>query len=183
MAHDWSDPVGPYAMVAEFETADDLVSAAESARNAGYTNMDAYSPFPIHGLSEAIGFKDQKVPWTVFFGGVMGGIGGYTMQWYLMAVDYPMNVGGKPLNSLPSYIPITFECTVLLAALGAFIGMLAFNRLPKPYHPIFNTPDFERASQDRFFLAIEVKDKNYDNKETRSFLDRLNPVAVSEVAL
>jgi len=179
--HDHDDEIGVYALVAEFETPDQLIEAADRAREAGYRTMDAYTPFPIHGLSDAIGFHDVRLPWMIFMGGLTGAFVGYTLQWYTAVVDYPMNVGGKPLNSIPSFIPITFECTILFAALTAVFGMLSLNRLPKPYHSIFNTPGFERASQDRFFLAIEAKDKQYDPTGTRNFLQSLNPIAVSEV--
>ena len=173
--------VGTYALVAEFETVEGLVAAAQAAKDAGYKKMDGYSPFPIHGLSDAIGFKDIKVPWMVLAGGLVGAAVGYSLQWYTSVVDYPHNVGGKPLNSIPAFIPITFECTVLFAALTATFGMLALNGLPRPYHSIFNTPGFERASQDRFFLAIERDDPQFDIVKTREFLETLGGVAVSEV--
>jgi hypothetical protein len=170
-----------YAMVAEFETADELLLAAESARRAGYTQIEAYSPFPIHGLSEAIGFRDQRVPWFIFTGGMTGGLLGYTMQWYTAVIDYPMNVGGKPLNSMPAFFPVTFECTILFAALTAVFSVIVLNGLPKPYHSIFNTPGFDRASQDRFFLEIGAGDSQYDARNTRDFLEGLRAVRVSEV--
>jgi hypothetical protein len=169
-------------MAAEFASAEELMYAAEQAREAGYRRMDAYSPFPIHGLSEAIGFSDVKVPYIVFVSGVMGAALGYLMQWYISVIDYPLNVGGKPLNSVPAFFPVTYECTILFAALGATFGMLALNGLPRPYHSIFNTPGFERASQDRFFLAIEARDEKYDPEVTRRFLEELDPLAVTEVA-
>jgi hypothetical protein len=181
MNHATVEATGPYALVAEFETPEQLIAAAERARAAGYKKMDAYTPFPVHGLSDAIGFDDKKIPWTVFAGGLAGAFTGYTLQWYTSVIDYPMNVGGKPLNSLPSFVPITFEVTILLASFGAFFGMLIYNRLPKPYHSIFNTPGFERASQDRFFLALESSDALFESRTTRDFLRDLNPLAVSEV--
>jgi hypothetical protein len=170
-----------YAMVAEFDSPEKLVEAAEAARRAGFRKMDAYSPFPIHGLSDAIGFRDVKVPWLVFMGGLFGAAFGYGLQYYVHVFDYPMNVGGKPLNSLPSMIPITYECTILVAGLTAFFSMIALNRLPQPYHPIFNTPRFERATQDRFFLAIEATDPQYDADRVRAFLNEHAPLTVSEV--
>lgn len=182
MSYDASTPSEAYALVAEFDSADRLVEAAEAARLEGYTVMDAYSPFPIHGLSEAIGFHDKRVPWIVFAAGVIGAFAGYSLQYYVSVFDNPFDVGGKPLVSLPSFIPITFEATVLFAALSAFLSVLVLNGLPKPYHSIFNTPGFERASQDRFFLAIEVKDKLFDPTATKGFLEGLAPLAVSEVA-
>ncbi|MCS6831388.1 MAG: DUF3341 domain-containing protein [bacterium] len=170
-----------HGIIAEYETAEELLHAARRAREAGYTRMDAYSPFPVHGLAEAIGFEDYKVPWTVFLSGVAGAIAGFAMQYYISVIDYPLNVGGRPLFSWPAYIPVTFETTVLFAAFGAFIGMLAFNGLPQPYHPIFNAPRFERASQDRFFLCIEATDPLFDRTGTRHFLESTGARLVSEV--
>jgi hypothetical protein len=172
---------GTYALVAEFGSPEDLLQAAEKARLAGYKKMDAYTPFPVHGLSDAIGFRDATVPFMIFIGGLCGTAAGFTLLWYTATVDLPLNIGGKPFNSLPSFMPITFEATVLFAALTAVFGMLAVNKLPKPYHSIFNTPGFERASQDRFFLAIEAEDPAFDTKSTRDFLSALDPIAVSEV--
>lgn len=179
--HDPATEGMTYALVAEFESPEQLMDAAEAAKQAGYRKLDAYSPFPIHGLSEAIGFKDTRVPWIVFCCGLIGCLTGYTLQWYTSVIDYPLNVGGKPLNSLPAFIPVSYECTILFAAFGAVFGMLGLNGLPKPYHSIFNTPNFERASQDRFFLAIESEDEKFDADEVLSFLNSQRPVAVSEV--
>ncbi len=170
-----------YGLVAEFDSPERLMDAAEAARDAGYRKMDAYTPFPVHGLSEAIGFSDKKVPWTVFLCGLCGCFLGYSMEWYTAVIDYPLNVGGKPLNALPAFIPVAYESTILLASFGAFFGMLIYNGLPRPYHSIFNAKNFERASQDRFFLAIEAKDKQYDPDETKKFLESCRPLAVSEV--
>lgn len=171
----------PHALVAEFTHPDDVLAAARKARSSGYKNIEAYSPFPMHEMSDAIGFKDQRVPWIVFLGGLTGAFCGFGLQYYVNVWDYPMNVGGRPLVSIPSFIPITFEATILFASLGAFVGMLAMNLLPQPYHPIFNTPNFERASQDRFFLAIEASDPQFDREATQRFLEGLNPEAVSYV--
>jgi hypothetical protein len=173
--------VGTYAMVAEFDSAESILEAAEKARLAGYKKMDAYTPYPVHGLSDAIGFRDAKIVFMIFIGGLCGVAFGFTLLWYTATIDMPLNVGGKPFNSLPSFMPISFECTVLFSALTAVFGMLALNKLPKPYHSIFNTPGFERASQDRFFLAIESEDPAFDTKTTREFLTTLDPIAVSEV--
>ncbi len=170
-----------HGIIAEYEDSEQLLSAAKRAREAGYTKMDAYSPFPVHGLAEAIGFEDHKVPWTVFIAGVVGAVAGFALQYYISVVDYPLNVGGRPFLSWPSFIPVTFETTVLFAAFGAFIGMLAFNGLPQPYHPIFNAPRFERASQDRFFLCIEATDPLFDRVKTRQFLENTGARLVSEV--
>lgn len=170
-----------YGIVAEFEDGDALIHAAEAARHAGYKRMEGYSPFPVHGLSEAIGFHDNRVPWLVFLAGLTGGCFGYWMQFYISVVDLPLNVGGKPINSTPSFVPITFELTILFAVLTAFWSVLLLNWLPQPYHPIFNAPGFERASQDRFFLCIEREDPLFDGEGTREFLQGLDPIAVNEV--
>jgi len=170
-----------YALVAEFASAEELLVAAEKVSQEGYREVDAYTPFPVHGLSDALRFHDVKVPWFIICGGLCGGFFGFTLQWYTATIDYPLNVGGKPFNSLPSFFPVTFECTILFSALTALISMFALNGLPKPYHSIFNTPGFERASKDRFFLAIEKSDAKYDPEATRVFLASLSPLAVSEV--
>lgn len=173
--------VGVYGMTAEFETPEALMDAAEAARLAGFKKMDAYSPFPIHGLSDAIGFKSVAVPYIVFFGGLCGAFTGFTLEWYTQTIDYPLNVGGKPFDSLPAFIPVAYEATILFAALSAVFGMFALNKLPQPYHSIFNAPGFARASQDRFFLAIEAVDPLYDAETTRNFLMEQNPINVAEV--
>lgn len=170
-----------HGIIAEYETPEQLIHAAERAREAGYTRIDAYSPFPVHGLAEAIGFEDHKVPWMTFLAGVIGAIAGFSLQYYISVVDYPLNVGGRPLLSWPSFIPVTFETTVLFAAFGAFVGMLALNGLPQPYHPVFNAPRFERASQDRFFLCIEATDPLFDRTAVRHFLEATGARMVSEV--
>ncbi len=169
-----------HAVVVEFETPEQLLKAANQAREAGFTKLEAYSPFPIHGLSEAIGFHDEKVPWIVAIGGLTGALAGMALQIYVSVIDYPMNVGGKPLLSLPAFIPVTFECTILFASFGAVFGMMALNGLPRPHHPIFDTPNFERASQDRFFLAVEAEDPKYS--EAQAFLGGLTTATVAEVA-
>lgn len=170
-----------YGVVAEFDSADQLKVAARKAREEGYRRIEAYSPFPIHGLSEAAGFKDEKVPWVVFLGGLLGASCGYALQYYTSVIDYPLNVGGKPLNSLPMFFPVTYECTILFASFGAFLGMLAINKLPQPYHGSFNTPNFERASQDKFFLAIEADDEKFDEVDTKQFMETLDANNVSLV--
>lgn len=170
-----------YGIIAEFEEAELLVKAAHAAKDAGYKRMEGYSPFPVHGLSEAIGFKDNRVPWIVFFAGLTGGCLGFLMQFWISVVDLPLNVGGRPMDSIPSFVPITFECTILFGVLSAFGSVLALNLLPQPYHSIFNAPGFERASQDRFFLCIEADDPLFDDEGTREFLEGLNPLSVGEV--
>jgi ActD protein len=172
-----------HGLLAEFERHDDLLAAARAAHAEGYRCMDAYSPFPIDGLPEALGRRRTWVPLIVLLGGLAGGCGGYFMQWYSMAIDTPLNVGGRPLHSWPSFIPITFELTVLCAAISALVGMLALNKLPQPYHPVFNVPQFARASTDRFFLCIEAADPKFDRFATRTFLEGLRPCEVTEVEL
>jgi Protein of unknown function (DUF3341) len=171
-----------YGLMAEFETPDALVTATEKARLAGYRQMDAYSPIPIEELNEALGLKRTRLPRLVFLGGLLGGLGGYGLEYWSQAITYPMNIGGRPYNSWPHFIPVTFETTVLGAALTAFVGMWALNKLPQPYHPVFNVPAFVRASTDRFFLCIEAGDPRFDLDATRRFLEGLHPVGVSEVA-
>lgn len=172
-----------YGLVAEFDTPEALVEAALSARSAGYTRMDAYTPFPVHGLAEALKFDDPRVPWVVFLGGVAGAIAGLGLQVYTSVIDYPQNVGGRPFLSLPAFFPVTFECTVLFAAFGAVFGMLAMNGLPQPYHPIFNAPGIERASQDGFFLCIEASDPAFDHVGAADFLRSVGAVGISAVDL
>lgn len=172
---------GLYGLMAEFEMPDDVVAAAHRTYEAGYRRIDAYSPYPIEELSEAVGFHRTRLPIVVFICGVLGGLTGYFMQLYLNGVDYPINVGGRPLNSWPAFIPITFELTVLFAAFGAVFGMFLMNGLPQPYHPVFNVPSFALASRDRFFLVIETTDPKFDRAATRQFLESLNPREVSDV--
>lgn len=181
MAHDHALESPTHGIVAEFLDADALIAAAKKARGQGYTKVEAYSPFPIHDLDDAIGFFDPRIKWIIFFCGLAGAAAGMGLQYYTSVIDYPWNVGGRPLFSWPSFIPVTFECTILFSAFGAFIGMLALNGLPKPYHPIFNTPNFEKASQDRFFLCIEAEDPKFDEAETTQFMTSLGAEAVSEV--
>jgi len=171
----------PFGLAAEFKTHEDLLCAAEASYAQGYRKMDAYAPFPIEGLARALG-KRNRVPLMVLIGGIIGGAGAYYMMWYANVVSYPINIGGRPMHSWPAFIPITFELTVLCAGLTAFFGSLATCGLPKPYHPMFNLPEFERASQDRFFLCIEADDPIFDATKTREFLQRLNPLNVAEVA-
>ena len=169
-----------YGLMGEFVTHEELLRAAEKAHQHGFRNMDAYAPFPVEGLAEALG-KRTRLPLLVLIGGIIGGVGAYFMQWDANVISYPINIGGRPLNSWPAFIPITFELTVLGASLAAFIFSLGLSGLPKPYHPVFNVPGFERASQDRFFLCIEATDALFDRKSTREFLQALNPVMIAEV--
>src|ERR1044071_4502126 len=160
-----------YGLMAEFADADALVGAARRSFDAGFRRMDAYTPFPVEGLSEAIGFHHTRVPLIVLIGGIIGCIGGFYLQYWVAVVDYPLNVGGRPLNSWPAFIPVTFEVTVLIAALSAFFSVIALNGLPMPYHPVFNVERFELASRSRFFLLIEARDPKFDMDETRKFLE------------
>ncbi len=170
-----------YGLMAEFEQPDHLLSAAEKAYQAGYRKMDAYSPFPIEGLAEAIGFHRNAVAPIVLIGGLVGCLTGFFLQYLIAVYDYPLNIGGRPLNSWPSFIPITFELTVLFGAFSALFGMLALNGLPMPYHPVFNVPGFAMASQNRFFLCIESVDSAFDRAKTGEFLCTLQAREVSEV--
>jgi hypothetical protein len=171
-----------YGLMAEFDTPGELLSAAKRAHAEGYRRMDAHTPFPVEGLSEAIGFHHTWLPLLVLLAGLFGAFVGFASQYYVTVIDYPLNVGGRPLNSWPAYIPITFEVTILFAALTAVIGMIALNGLPMPYHPVFNVPAFARASRDRFFLCIEAADPRFDHEGTRRFLESLKAREVSEVA-
>ncbi|MDX6612351.1 MAG: hypothetical protein QOD75_1537 [Blastocatellia bacterium] len=170
-----------YGVMAEFDNPTDLVAAARRTYEAGYRRINGYSPFPIEELSEAIGFHHTRLPLIVLIGGVLGGIGGFFMQYWMEVIDYPLNVGGKPYNSWPAFIPITFECTILCAALAAVLGMLALNKLPQPYHPVFNAPNFALATRDRFFLVIESKDSQFDHDAAVSFLQAFDPRDVRDV--
>ncbi len=181
MSHDPVETPKVVGLMAEFDSPEAILHAAETIRDKGYKQLEAFTPFPVHGLSEATGFRDNRMLWLVFLGGLVGGSSGLLLQTYVSVYDYPLNVGGKPLFSLPSFIPITFECTVLLAAASAFFGMLAMNRLPQPYHSVFNVPEFARATQDRFFLLVPYTDPNYDEAKTRADLQALKPLSLSEV--
>ena len=169
-----------YGLLAEFSTPGALMRAAEEAYDAGFRKMDGYAPFPVEGLPEALG-KRNRLPLFVLIGGSVGGIGAYFIQWYANAISYPINIGGRPIHSWPAFIPITFELTVLCAGLAAFFGSFVLNNLPRPYHPLFHIPEFYRASQDRFFLCIEATDPKFHLEETHAFLQRLNPLSITEV--
>jgi hypothetical protein len=173
--------LGIYGLIAEFTSATDLVAAARRVREEGYVRTDAFSPFPIEGLSEELGFRRTHVPLLVLIGGILGAITGYFMQYYLAVVEYPFNVGGRPAHSWPAFIPVTFEMTILIAALFAVFGMLALNGLPMPYHPVFNVPRFALASRDRFFLCVEATDPKFDLERTGVLLRSLGSHEVTEV--
>jgi hypothetical protein len=167
--------------MAEFDKPEALLAATRRAYEEGYRKMDAYTPYPIEELSEALGFRRNRLPLIVLIGGLLGAIGGYGLMYWTSVIDYPINVGGRPFNSWPSFIPITFETTVLIASLSAVLGLLALNELPMPNHPVFNTPNFEMASRDRFFLCIEADDPRFDHERTKDFLKSLNAREVTDV--
>jgi Protein of unknown function (DUF3341) len=170
-----------YGLLAEFTTPEALLEAAEQAYARGYRRMDAYTPFPVEGLAEAIGFHRNRMPLIVLIGGLLGGIGAYFMMWYTAVLNYPLNVGGKPLHSWPAFVPITFELTILAASLAAIFGMLGLNGLPMPHHPLFYVREFALATRNRFFLCIEARDPLFDPEETRRFLASLRPKEITEV--
>jgi hypothetical protein len=170
-----------YGIMGEFDNPTDLVAAARSAYEAGYRRINGYSPYPIEELSEAIGFTRTSLPLIVLIGGILGGLGGFFMQYWMEVIDYPLNVGGKPFNSWPAFIPITFECTVLVASFAAVLGMLALNKLPQPYHPVFNAPNFALATRDRFFLVIEANDPQFTHNEATEFMKKSGARDVSDV--
>ena len=183
-----AEPVVPparrplYGVLAGFDDPGRLREAIQGARRAGFTHLDAFTPVPVDGLAEALGKRKTRMPLVFLLGGLAGGLAGYAMQWFSAVVDYPFNIGGRPFHSWPMFIPITFELTVLCAALGGVFAMLARNGLPRFYHPLFNAPGFERATSDRFFLCIEATDPRWrGDRETARFLGTLRPLDIIEV--
>jgi hypothetical protein len=170
-----------YGLLAEFDSPTALLAAVRRARAEGYRKMDAYTPVPVEDLAEELGFHGTRLPWVIFAGGLIGCVGGFLMQYYAAAVSYPLNIGGRPFNSWPAFIPITFELTVLVGGITAVLAMLGMNGLPQPYHPLFNVPGFALASRDRFFLCVEATDPRFDREGTRRFLEGLMPREVAEV--
>jgi hypothetical protein len=164
-----------YGLMVEFLAAEEILDATRRVRQAGYRDMDAYTPYPVEGLAVELGMRRTRVPFLVLMGGLVGAAVGFFMQYYSMAVAYTFNVGGRPYNSWPVFIPITFEVLILVAAFSAFLGMLFLNGLPRPHHPVFNVPQFGRSSQDRFFLCIEATDDKFDRQATAEFLATLHP--------
>lgn len=172
---------GLYGLLAEFTTPEDVVAAAKRAYEEGYRKLDAYSPYPVEDLAESIGFTRNRMPTIVLIGGLTGAATALGMMYFSAVIHYPINVGGRPLASWPSFVPITFELTVLFASLSAVLGMLGLNGLPKPYNPLFNVPGFALASRDRFFLCIQADDPRFDREGTKLFLEGLGPKTIDEV--
>ncbi|MFY9842353.1 MAG: DUF3341 domain-containing protein [Terriglobales bacterium] len=170
-----------YGLMAEFDSAQELLDAAHKTHQAGYQKIDAYSPFPVEGLAEATGFHKNSVALVVLIGAIIGGLSAYALQYWVAVITYPVNVGGRPLQSWPSFIIVTFELTILFGGVTAAIGMLALNGLPMPYHPVFNVPEFAKASENKFFLVVFSSDPKYDAARTRSFLNELAPRMIAEV--
>jgi len=170
-----------YGMMAEFDSASDLVAAARRTHEAGYKKIDAYSPFPVEELAEAIGFHSNRVALVTLIGAAIGGLSGYLMQYWIATISYPINVGGRPYHSWPSFIVVTFEMTILFGGISAVFGMLALNGLPMPYHPVFNVARFAMATKDRFFLIVFSTDPKYNPVGTRQFLESLGCRSISEV--
>ena len=168
----------PAGFAACYGTEGALLKAARQAKEKGYTSIEAYSPFPVEGISEVLGHKEKHLPWMVFAGGVFGAVSGFMMQYVSSVWHLPLNIGGRPLNSWPAFIPITFEFTILFAAAAGFVGFVSRCRLPEIYHPVFDIPGFERATADRFFLCVMAEGKNFDLAGTRAFLDDTGAEAV-----
>ncbi len=170
-----------WGLLAEFRTPSDIVRAARAVRMAGYSDIDAYTPFPIEELTHEVATEKSKVPLIVLTAALLGGLGGFALCYWCSAIAYPLNIGGRPYNSWVAFIPITFECTILLGGIFAVVGMFFVNGLPSPYHPVFNVPGFALASRDRYFLAIEARDPKFDRKATAELLRGLDASEVSEV--
>jgi hypothetical protein len=170
-----------YGLMAEFDDPNALTEAAKRTYAAGYRKMDAYSPFPIEPVWEALGVHDRPVSFFVLCGGIVGMFAGFGLCYWVSTIAYPLNIGGRPYNSWPAFIPVTFELTILFASFAAVLSMIGLNGLPMPYHPTFNVPSFQRASQDKFFLAIEAADPKFDRTKTFDFLKSLGPREINEV--
>jgi hypothetical protein len=170
-----------YGLMAEFDSPERLLAAAKRSREAGYRELDAYTPFPIEAVAEALGHHHSYLPLIVLLGGILGGLAGFGLQYWTSVLDYPLNVGGRPFNSWPAFIVPTFECTILGASLAAVLGMFFVNGLPMPHHPVFNVPRFAQASRDRYFLVVKAKDRKFERRATRAFLESLSPSEVADV--
>ena len=180
MSHQTLSPA-IYGLIAEFDTSTELVEASQAAYSAGYRRIDAYSPFPIEEASEAIGFHKSRVPLVVLLGGLLGGLSGFALQYWINVIAYPLNIGGKPYDSWPAFIVPTFEMTILFAGLSGVFGMFALNGLPMPYHPLFHVEQFSRVTRDKFFLCVEATDQKFDIVDTQRFMESLKPVSIAEV--
>ncbi|HUE69726.1 MAG TPA: DUF3341 domain-containing protein [Pirellulaceae bacterium] len=176
-----NEPLDLYGLLAEFEHPEELLAAAAAAHDAGYRRVEAYTPIPLPGLTEALGTVPTQLPRLTLLGGLAGAAAGYALQYWVSVIEYPLNVGGRPLHSWPAFLPIVFELAILGASLTAVLGMLALNGLPRPHHPLFAVPEFRLASRDRFFLCIESRDAKFDLAQTREFLSALHPKTVIEV--
>jgi hypothetical protein len=170
-----------YGILAEFDTPTQLVDAARQVRDEGYTKTDAFSPFPLHEIDEALGIKRSILPYLVFCGAVTGLLTGIGLQVFVHYIDYPLNIGGRPYISIPSFVPPSYELTILFAGFTAVFGMLFLNGLPRPYHPVFNVERFALATREKFFLIIEAEDPKFDYEETRSFMESLDAQEVFDV--
>jgi hypothetical protein len=170
-----------YGILGAFASPEALVAATRRAREDGYRRMDAFSPFPVDGLADAMDFRRTEIPWIVLVGGIVGGLGGYALQYWVSVIAFPVNIGGRPLNSVPMFIPVTFELTVLFAALAGAIGMLVLNGLPRLYHPVFNARSFDRVTVDGFYLLIEARDRLFQPAQTRRYLFSLGAIEVEDV--
>lgn len=183
MSHGHGSSAEPqlHGIMAEFEDEEAIISATQQAVDAGYKKMETYTPYPLEELMDILHLHKNNVALVILIGGIVGCIVGFFMQYYASVIHYPINVGGRPFNSWPAFVPVMFECTILFAALSAIVGMLTMNGLPRPHHPVFNVERFKYASQDRFFLCIESDDPKFEITETKQFLENLNPHEVSEV--
>ena len=170
-----------HGIIAEFENEEAIINATQRAVDAGYEKMEAYTPYPLEELIDILHLHKNKIALVILIGGIVGCCVGFGMQYFASVIHYPINVGGRPLNSWPAFVPVMFECTILFAGISAFVGMLLMNGLPRPHHPVFNVARFKYATQDRFFLCIEADDPKFDTDETKQFLENLNPHEVSEV--
>jgi hypothetical protein len=170
-----------YGVIAEFDNPTDLLKATQSTYDAGYRRIEAYTPYPIEEVSEAVSPHRNRLPYIVLLGGIIGGLAGYALQYYTQVIDYPLNIGGRPFHSWPAFIPVTFETTILGAAFAAIFGMLALNGLPRPHHPIFNAPRFQLASHSHFFLFVECYDPKFKKEDVERFLKSFSPLSVSVV--
>jgi hypothetical protein len=170
-----------YGLMAEFDAPEKILAAAERTKQAGYHDIDAFTPFPMEELTDALGIKHTKLSLFVLCCGLAGMLFGFFFQYWVAVVDYPLNIGGRPLNSWPQWIPVTFELTILFSAFGAVVGMIFKNGLPRPVHPVFNVERFTLATKDKFFLCIEATDPKFDKEKTRKFLESLKPDHVTVV--